>query len=62
VDLAMEIFGCNIVDTYFHTSARTGPSGPNKQDFLLHERAAAPLSAGKQLRSEGPSHLERAIL
>lgn len=38
-DLAMKKLGCNIVDTYFHTSARTGPTGPNKQDFLLHERA-----------------------
>jgi hypothetical protein len=38
------------VDTCFHTSARTGSTGPNSLVFLLHGEIA-----GKQLRSEESS-------
>jgi hypothetical protein len=56
----METLGCNIVDTYFHTSARTGPTGPNKPGFLLHERAAAPFLQENSWDQRDP--LQRAIL
>jgi len=56
-DLAMETLGCNIVDTYFHTSARIGTIGPNKLDFLLHERGQYTLSCRKTVEIRGSSHL-----
>jgi hypothetical protein len=47
----MKNLGCNIVDTYFHTSARTVY---NKTKQAGSPTAWGSKNAGKQLRSEDP--------